>query len=115
VANRVAAQIHPGGNLLRRQAAQGMDDDLGTADKGRSQRVRARDPLNFRPLIIRHVPQPKSHGPAPKQIGVILQQRRRSTISTHLPDAPLSIRYRQRPFSVGGNPAGPFKPAVLSA
>jgi hypothetical protein len=89
VANRVAAQIHPGGNLLRLQAAQGMDDDLGTADKGRSQRVRARDPLNFRPLIIRHVPQPKSHGPAPKQIGVILQQRRRSTISTHLPDAPL--------------------------
>jgi hypothetical protein len=32
VANRVAAQIQPAGNLLRLQAAQGMDDDLGTAD-----------------------------------------------------------------------------------
>jgi hypothetical protein len=51
--------------------------------------VRARDPSNFRPLIIRHFPQPKSHGPAPKQIGMILQQRRRATISAYLPDEPL--------------------------
>jgi hypothetical protein len=56
VANRVAAQIHPGGNLLRLQTTQSMDDDLGTAHKGRSQRVGARDPLNFRPLLIRQFP-----------------------------------------------------------
>jgi hypothetical protein len=106
VYSRSGASGNPGA-VHRLQAAQGMDDDLGTADKGRSKRVRARDPLNFRPLIIRHVPQPKSHGPAPKQIGVILQQRRSSTISTHLPDAPLSttvefqlpILERRRHFS----------------
>jgi hypothetical protein len=51
--------------------------------------VRPRDPLNFRPLLIRHFPQPKSHDPAPKQTAMILQQRRTATISTHLPDAPL--------------------------
>ena len=33
------------------------------------------NPPNFRPFIIRHFPQPKSHRPAPKQIGMILQQR----------------------------------------
>jgi hypothetical protein len=52
-----------------------MDVNLGAADKGRSKRVRARNPPNFRPFIIRHFPQPKSHRPAPKQIGMILQQR----------------------------------------
>ena len=39
VANRVAAQIHPAGDLLRLQAAQGMDDNLGAADKGSPKRV----------------------------------------------------------------------------
>jgi hypothetical protein len=34
VTNRVAAQIHPAGDLLRLQAAHGMDDNLGAADKG---------------------------------------------------------------------------------
>jgi hypothetical protein len=48
MANRVAAQIHPAGDLLRLEAAQGMDDDLGTADERRSKSVRARDPLNLR-------------------------------------------------------------------
>ena len=38
-ANRVAAQIHPAGDLLRLQAAHGMDDNLGTADKGSPKRV----------------------------------------------------------------------------
>jgi hypothetical protein len=66
-----------------------MDDNLGTADKGSSKRVRPRDPLNFHPLIIRQVPQPKSHGPAPKQIGMFLQQHASTTISIYLPDAPL--------------------------
>jgi hypothetical protein len=83
-------QGHSAGDLLRRQATQGKDDNLGTADKGRSKGVRARDPPNFRPLIIRYLPPPKSHGPAPKQIGMILQQRWKATISTYLPDAPLS-------------------------
>jgi len=89
VANRVAAQIHPGGDPLRLQPTQSMDDNLSTADDPGPERVGARDPLNFRPLIIRHFPQAKSHDPAPKQIRMILQQYRRSTISTHLPDAPL--------------------------
>jgi hypothetical protein len=39
VANRVAAQIHPAGDLLRLQAAHGMDDNLGAADKGGPKRV----------------------------------------------------------------------------
>jgi hypothetical protein len=39
VANRVAAQIHPAGDLLRLQAAHGMDDNLGAADKGSPKRV----------------------------------------------------------------------------
>jgi hypothetical protein len=39
VANRVAAQIHPAGDLLRLQAAHGMDDNLGTMNKGYSKRV----------------------------------------------------------------------------
>ena len=38
-ANRVAAQIHPAGDLLGLEAAQGMDDNLGTADKGGPKRV----------------------------------------------------------------------------
>ena len=38
-ANRVAAQIHPAGDLLRLEAAQGMDDNLGAADKGSPKRV----------------------------------------------------------------------------
>ena len=89
VANRVAAQVRPGGNLLRLQAAQGMDDNLGAPDQGRSKRVRACDPPNLRLLIIRHFQQSKSHGSAPKQIGMNLQQRRRSAIAAYLPDAPL--------------------------
>jgi hypothetical protein len=40
-----------------------MDDNLGTTDKRRSKGVRARDSPNFRPFIIRHFPQPKSHDP----------------------------------------------------
>jgi hypothetical protein len=68
-----------------------MDDNLGAADKGRSKRVSPRDPLNFRPLIIRQFPQPKRHGPAPKQIGMILQQPGSMTISIYLPDAPLRL------------------------
>ena len=67
-----------------------MEDNLGAADKGRSKGVRTCDPLNFRPLLIRQILQPKGHGPAPMQIGMILQQRQRSTISIPLPDAPLS-------------------------
>jgi hypothetical protein len=39
VTNRVAAQIHPAGDLLGLEAAQGMDDNLGTADKGCPKRV----------------------------------------------------------------------------
>jgi hypothetical protein len=39
VANRVAAQIHPAGDLLRLEAAHGMDDNLGAADKGGPKRV----------------------------------------------------------------------------
>jgi hypothetical protein len=39
VANRVAAQIHPAGDLLRLEAAHGMDDNLGAADKGCPKRV----------------------------------------------------------------------------
>jgi len=89
VANRVTAQIHPAGNLLRLQATQSMDDNLGTADDPGSERVGARDPPNFRPFIIRHFPQPKSHDPAPMHTGMILQQRRGATISAYLPDAPL--------------------------
>ena len=89
VANRVAAQIHPAGDLLRLQAAHGMDDNLGTVNKGSSKRVRSRDPLNFHPLIIRQVPQPKSHGPAPKQIDMFLQQLGSMIISIYLPDAPI--------------------------
>jgi hypothetical protein len=88
--NRVAAQVHPAGDLLRLQAAHGMNDNLGTADKGCPKRVRPRDPLNFRPLIICQVPQPKHHGPAPRQIGMILQQPKTTTILAYLPDAPLS-------------------------
>ena len=67
-----------------------MDDNLCTADKGCPKRVRPCNPLNFRPLIIRQVPQPKRHGPAPKQTGMILQQTGSMTISVYLPDAPLS-------------------------
>jgi hypothetical protein len=38
-ANRVAAQIHPAGDLLRLEAAHGMNDNLGAADKGSPKRV----------------------------------------------------------------------------
>jgi hypothetical protein len=47
-----------------------MDDDLGTSDNSGSKHVGARDPLHFRPLVITQFSQPKSHGPAPKQIGM---------------------------------------------
>ena len=47
--------------------------------------------MNICTLIIRQVPQPKRHGPAPKQIGMILQQSGSMTISVYLPDAPLRV------------------------
>lgn len=39
VANRVAAQIHPAGDLLRPQTVHGMNDNLGAPDKGSPKRV----------------------------------------------------------------------------
>src|SRR5690348_13410378 len=89
VAHRVAAQIHPGGDLLRLHAVHSMHDDLGTADERGSKRVGARDPLYLHPLMIIQLPYAKGHGPAPKPMAMSPQQRVDPAISTDLPDAPL--------------------------
>src|SRR5690242_3656053 len=90
VAHRVAAQIHPGGDLLRLHAVHSMHDDLGTVDERGSKRVGARDPLYLHPLMIIQLPYAKGHGPAPKPMAMSPQQRVDPAISTDLPDAPVS-------------------------
>src|SRR6478609_4403078 len=95
VAHRVAAQIHPGGDLLRLHAVHSMHDDLGTADERGSKRVGARDPLYLHPLMIIQLPYAKGHGPAPKPMAMSPQQRVDPAISTDLPDAPLRVRNRR--------------------
>src|ERR1044071_3934984 len=90
VAHRVAAQIHPDGDLLRLQAVHRMDDNLGTADERGSKRVGARHPLHIHPLLIIQLPHPKGHDPAPKPMAMSPQQRVDPVISNTLPDAPLS-------------------------
>src|SRR4051794_11026356 len=89
MARRVAAQIHPGGDLLRLQAVHGMNDDLGTPDERCSKRVGTCDPLHLRPLMIIQLPHSKGHGPAPKPMAMSPQQRSEPEISNNLADAPL--------------------------
>ena len=91
VAHRVAAQIHPGGNLLRLQAVHGMDNDLGTADERGAKRVGTCDPLHVYPLMIIQLPHSKGHGPAPKLMAMSPQQPSDQAISNDLPDAPLRV------------------------
>src|SRR4051812_47889317 len=90
VAHRVAAQIHPGGDLLRLQAVHGIDNDLGTADERGSKRVGTCDPLHLHPLMISQLSHSKGHGPAPKPMAMSPQHRSQPAISNDLPDAPLS-------------------------
>src|ERR1051325_9798562 len=94
VAHRVAAQIHPGGDLLRLQAVHGMDNDLGTADECGSKRVRTCDPLHVYPLMIIQLPHSKGHGPAPKPMAMSPQQPSDPVISNDLPDAPLKSSFQ---------------------
>src|SRR4051812_19914433 len=92
MAHRVAAQIHPGGDLLRFQAVHGIDNDLGTADERGSKRVGTCDPLHVHPLMIIQLPHSKGHGPAPKPMAMSPQHRSQPAISNDLPDAPLSVK-----------------------
>src|SRR4051794_29259431 len=93
VAHRVAAQIHPSGDLLRLQTVHGMDDDPGTPDERGSKRVGARHPLHVHPLTIIQLPHSKGHGRAPKPIAMSPQQRFDPAISNDLPDAPVSAGF----------------------
>src|SRR3954462_4901347 len=100
VAHRVAAQIHPGGDLLRLQAVHGIDNNLGTADERGSKRVGTCDPLHLRPLMIIQLPHSKGHGPAPKPMAMSPQHRSQPAISNDLPDAPLNpVYFENRSFS----------------
>ena len=92
VAHRVAAQIYPGGDLLRLQAVHGMNNDLGTADERGAKRVGTCDPLHVYPLMIIQLPHSKGHGPAPKLMAMSPQQPSDQAISNDLPDAPLKPR-----------------------
>jgi hypothetical protein len=93
VAHRVAAQIHPDGDLLRLQVIHSMDDNLGAADEPGAKRVRARDPLHIHPLRISQLPHAKGHSSAPKPMAMPPQQRSDPVITNNLPDAPLTVRF----------------------
>ena len=91
MAHRVATQIHPGRDLLRLQAVQGIDNDLGTADQCGSKRVETCDPLHVYPLMIIQLLHAKGHGPAPKPMAMSPQPPSDPAISNDLPDAPVSL------------------------
>ncbi|HEV7372085.1 hypothetical protein, partial [Arenibaculum sp.] len=56
------------------------------------------DPLHFPPLVITQFPKPNNHDAAPKHMRIPPQQRRDTTISDDLPDAPLRQSGRTAPF-----------------